>query len=129
MTEGLRVLLWFPSMETGFLGERGLPGPPSARAIDEYALSRRNQNPSCTLLATASGDSETDVAMFYRRLVRRTHRLKDLSITRFGYPQPEAIIRGSDILMLSAGAALTYVLSGSPTTWMGRSTRRSKPAP
>lgn len=108
---GGRVIagLWFDDAEA-LAGSDDLPRRPVPRIFERHILGLPGQHrPRVAMLATASGDSDHDVATFYRRMSRLDCDASDLSIVRYNYPDFETLIRQQDVLYIGDGSAPNLV--------------------
>ena len=101
--------LWFDKAEAA-TGADDLPRRPVPRIFERRILALSDQHrPKVAMLATASGDSDLDVATFYRRMSHLDCHPSDLSIVRYNYPDFEALIRQQDVLYIGDGSAPNLV--------------------
>jgi peptidase E len=111
MSVGLRALagLWFDDAESP-LAEHELPEPPNTCEFERYFFSQFDgTRPSVAMLGTASGDSDSDVAAFYRRMSHADCRPTDISVTRYRYIDLESLVDRQNILYVGDGSAPNLV--------------------
>jgi len=111
MSVGLHALagLWFDDADS-LAAEQELPEPPNTCQFERYFFSQFGETrPSVAMLGTASGDADSDLAAFYRRMSHADCRATDISVTRYRYTDLEALVDRQDILYMGDGSAPNLV--------------------
>lgn len=105
MASTVTAALWFGQAGNRDKHDR-LPHPPVPSIFEEYFFAKsQRSSPAVALLATGSGDSDHEVASFYRRMSRLDCHPSDLSVTRYSYPNLDKLIRQQDIFYVTGGSA------------------------
>ena len=108
MTNRITAILSFRETEDYAQSDLPYPSIPSS-ALRDLVAETGKSSPRVALLATASGDSDHDVANFYRQMAQLNCRASDLSITHFNYTNPEELINSQEILYITDGSGPNLV--------------------
>ena len=108
MPSTVTAALWFGQADMKRMPDLPVPAMPSI--FETYFIEKFHRpSPTVALLATACGDSDYEVASFYRRMSRLDCHPSDLSITRCTYPDLDKLIRQQDIFYIAKGSALNLL--------------------
>ena len=86
------------------LGGGGFSSEEMTSPLDDFIMGlARERNPRICFLPTASGDSDTYVANFYRAFARRTCRPSDLALFRRTVVDLRGYLLGQDVIYVGGG--------------------------